>query len=234
MLASSEERPEEPPEELRLGDIEEAVVRSGLTWFNSFFSSDVLDHPIENWSGEHIPSVQSTCRIASPPTSVFLQRLQFCLWWFWWDKIWKVLASFPKLPTCAACGLYSSACACSLCGGLELWMGLDGSRFCALIINHMYIYSVFKIAIQYTHTYMYILICIHINIDIILLFYILDHIRYTLCIEWRFLCIYFLCSLSKGWRNSQSPLSPYNSQGVEYKEFWRFCRHGEGGETRTR
>jgi len=48
MLASSEERPEEPPEELRLGDIEEAVVRSGLTWFNSFFSSDVLDHPIEN------------------------------------------------------------------------------------------------------------------------------------------------------------------------------------------
>ena len=43
MLASSEERPEEPPEELRLGDIEEAVVRSGLTWFNSFF-------PVTSWT----------------------------------------------------------------------------------------------------------------------------------------------------------------------------------------
>lgn len=63
MLAPSEERPEEPPEELRLGDIEEDVVRSGLTWFNSFFFQwrlGPLDHPIENWSGEHIPSVQST------------------------------------------------------------------------------------------------------------------------------------------------------------------------------
>jgi hypothetical protein len=82
-----------------------------------------------------------------------------------------VLASFPKLPTCAACGLYSSACACSLCGGLELWMGLDGSRFCALIINHMYIiyiYILFLKLLYNTHIY----ICIHINIDIIVL-----HIR---------------------------------------------------------
>ena len=175
MLAPSEERPEEPPEELRLGDIEEAVVRSGLTWFNSFFFQwrlGPLDHPIENWSGEHIPSVQSTELLRHQLLFVFFCRgFNFVFGGFWWDKIWKVLASFPKLPTCAACGLYSSACACSLCGGLELWMGLDGSRFCALIINHMYIiyiYIVFKIAIQYTHIY----ICIHINIDIIVL-----HIR---------------------------------------------------------
>lgn len=158
----------------------------------------------------------------------FAEASSVCLWW---DKIWKVLASFPKLPTCAACGLYSSACACSLCGGLELWMGLDGSRFCALIINHMYIYILFLKLLHNTHIYVY-MYTYYSNIDIIVL-----HMRsYSIYImHWMTIfSIYFLCSLSKGWRNSQSLLSPYNSQGVEYKEFWRFCRHGEGGETRTR
>ena len=145
MLASSEERPEEPPEELRLGDIEEAVVRSGLTWFNSFF-------PVTSWTIQLKTDLVNTFHRCKALVELLRHQLLFL-----WDKIWKVLASFPKLPTCAACGLYSSACACSLCGGLELWMGLDGSRFCALIINHMYIYSVFKIAIQYTHTH----ICIY-------------------------------------------------------------------------
>ena len=51
-MLAPEERPEEPPEELRLGDIEEAdpVV----------FFTDVLEHPIENGSDEHhIPLIQS-------------------------------------------------------------------------------------------------------------------------------------------------------------------------------
>ena len=169
--------------------------------------------------------------VASPPTSV----LFFCRGFFCLSLVGQDLenASFfsqtPNLRSLWAIFL-------RLCLQPLRRIGVvDGpwwkSFLCIDYKSYVYIYILFLKLLYNTHIYVY-MCTYYSNIDIIVL-----HMRsYSIYImHWMTIfSIYFPCSLSKGWRNSQSLLSPYNSQGVEYKEFWRICRHGEGGETRAR
>ena len=155
----------------------------------------------------------------------FLQRLQFCLWWILVGQDLESASFFSQTPNLRSLwAIFLRLCLQPLrrIGVVDgpWWKSFLCIDYKSYVYN-IYIYILFLKLLYNTHIYIYVYILI-----LILLFYILDHIRYTLCTEWRCLSIYFLCSLSKGWRNSQSLLSPYNSQGVEYKEFWRFCRHG--------